>query len=341
MGIPPGVEAAAEAEALGVPEDLRAAFAADAPPGVEAEAEALGVLEDLKAAFAADVPPGAEAEAEALGVSEDMRAAFAELFAALSEAAGGKAPSRRRLSTWKEELEEARALATVRAFASAHQEPLAEAARELAAGGRGGEEPALRGLRQRLAFVAVYGTGAPLEDALAQVLRESRARLELPPARELAGGSGGFRLSPGVFGDRHMRLRARAYPYTPACGSRHGSDVLECRLADSEEIVGFMAMRDSYADDLSVDPRFQGRGVAKALACGVARQLLRRGRRFMALDVRACNLPAIGLCRSLGFAVEQRHYPCFYDWHGGYSMKAATEDVAALLPADVDASPLD
>mmetsp|Transcript_80291 Transcript_80291/g.236152 ORF Transcript_80291/g.236152 Transcript_80291/m.236152 type:complete len:295 (-) Transcript_80291:135-1019(-) len=275
-------------------------------------------------------------EAEALGVPAEMRAAFAELAAALAEAFPGKPVARRRLADWCEDFREARALTTVHSFKAAHAQALVEAARALALASGAKEELVLRSLEQRLTFVAVYATSLSLEDALAQVTNESRLRLQQLQAE----APGGFRLVPGVFEERHMQLRLRAYPYHPACCSRHGETVLECRCAGSDELVGFMALHDGYADDLSLDPRCQGRGLAKALVGGAAVQLARAGRKFISLDVRACNLPAIELYKSLGFEIKQKHYPCFYDWHGGYSMKALTEKVAAHLPTSVDSSSL-
>merc|ERR1712241_1287614 len=115
----------------------------------------------------------------------------------------------------------------------------------------------------------------------------------------------------------------------------HGDEVIECHYMGGGEaeslLVGFMALRGNYADDLSVDPAFQGRGIAKAIVCGAAARLLSQGSGDLTLDVRACNLPGIGMYKAIGFQVVRRHFPGFYDWHGGYSMKASTAALAEKL----------
>ena len=63
--------------------------------------------------------------------------------------------------------------------------------------------------------------------------------------------------------------------------------------------------------------------------------------RFLSLDVRACNLPAIALYTKLGFKKAQKSYPPFYDWHGGYSMTASAVDVAKKMPTGFDTSALE
>merc|ERR1712060_1034568 len=99
-----------------------------------------------------------------------------------------------------------------------------------------------------------------------------------------------------------------------------------------------MTMHDNYADDLAVDPRFQGCRVGKALVCAVAARLATVGHDEMTLDVRACNLPALALYRSLGFQIVRKHFPGFYDWHGGYRMAAPVPEVLTKMPKGFDLS---
>ena len=60
----------------------------------------------------------------------------------------------------------------------------------------------------------------------------------------------------------------------------------------------------------------------------------------MYLDVRACNLPAKGLYTHLGFVVDQKMYPSYIDWHGGYSMSADTSVILEKTPPHADLSAL-
>mmetsp|Transcript_14055 Transcript_14055/g.43523 ORF Transcript_14055/g.43523 Transcript_14055/m.43523 type:complete len:284 (-) Transcript_14055:45-896(-) len=268
--------------------------------------------------------------AEACGVPADMHAAFEELFTALTEAAGGKAPSEKDLAGWRKQLQQARAESTVRAFMAAHSAHIEAPLRSLEEAGANAEK-LRRACEQRLVFMGVYGTELSLEETLARLLRELEQQCEQLPSK--AGGPAqSFFLAQGSYDKRHAEIRAAAYPYTPACCASHGSDVVNCFCAETERLAGYIAMHGSYADDLSVHPSFHGRGVAKALACGVAKQMQKEGSEEMSLDVRACNLPAIQLYKSLGFQVARKKYPIFYDWHGGYSMVASTAEVSSHMP---------
>jgi ribosomal protein S18 acetylase RimI-like enzyme len=197
--------------------------------------------------------------------------------------------------------------------------------KKAATGGKD-KERMLRAIEQRCVFAGVYGDW-PLEDVVPKVLAE----LARPPKR------GKFALQKGVYDERHAAIRRAAYPYQPACSSKHGDPVFEATC--DGEVVGYVAYRGDYFDDVSLAPGCQGCGVAKALICTAARHGNRSG--FLSLDVRACNLPAIALYTKLGFKKSEKHYPPFYDWHGGYSMNAAAAEVAKQMPAGFDTSALE
>jgi ribosomal-protein-alanine N-acetyltransferase len=70
-------------------------------------------------------------------------------------------------------------------------------------------------------------------------------------------------------------------------------------------IVGYVCLKSLFEEaqilDIAVDPHQRGRGIARMLmehAVAVARN---QGAEFMALEVRASNLPAITLYERLGF----------------------------------------
>lgn len=279
----------------------------------------------------------AKGAADALGVPADQRAAFLEFYATLCESRGGT-PAKETLAAWDSPkyLRRSRAEATVRSMLAERDSELNEAVTRVAQALGKDAERLRRQAEQRFIFMSVYAASSPLEDLFRKLLQEVDA---LPTANV---DKVTLKLAPGVFDARHAALRASAYPYTPACGSYLGDQVLNCTFQGGAEprLVGFMAMYGSYADDVSVDPSCQGRGVAKALVCGMAARLQKQGEGVLSLDVRACNLPAMGLYKSLGFEVTSRRFPGFYDWHGGYHMEAATATVAAQLSADIDISAL-
>lgn len=277
------------------------------------------------------------AAASQLDVEEALQEAFGELHTELSSKFG-QVPSERLLRNWRSELERARAVATVSSFVAANKAEIDGAMRAHSEATLVDLSRVERWVSQRLTFMGVYAADVPLPQLLARLLGELREQRE----RALANSSwpaGKLLLMPGTFDDRHMAVRRLAYPYRPACGSSHGDEVLNCLSAEGQ-LAGYIAMRGAYADDLSVDPRFQGRGVAKALVCGVAKRLDDAGEKSFTLDVRACNLPAIELYKSLGFETPGKHYPGFYDWHGGFRMNASAALVAARMPLGFDCTQL-
>merc|ERR1712060_889691 len=101
---------------------------------------------------------------------------------------------------------------------------------------------------------------------------------------------------------------------------------------------GYVAMQGGgYVDDISVEPLFQGHGVATALLAGAAAvELKGRGSGSLCLDVRAANIPAIKLYQQLGFQMGALQHPGFLDWDGGYDGQADAATVKAKLPANAD-----
>jgi len=245
-----------------------------------------------------------------LAVPEGERQAFKEYYSTLREKFGG-APDDQKLKGWKKDLQQARSEAEVRAHFAGNC-ALLQLAVDAVLGpaserGEGAEDRIWRLLHQRFVFLGVYAPDTSLDDLLGRL----RVEAEGIAANAPSAAVGGLRLAPGVFDKPHATVREAAYSYTPACGSWNGDAVLECTSEGT--LAGYMAMHGSYADDLSVKPEFQGRGIGKALICGVAARLAKQGQAEMSLDVRACNLPAQELYKSLGFGIEKQHFPGFYD----------------------------
>jgi ribosomal protein S18 acetylase RimI-like enzyme len=280
------------------------------------------------AAQLAQLAPAVLEAAKKLRVPEADLAAFAELHQCLTEAE----TIYEKLQRWKEQLQDARAEVTVRQAIAAQQDAINAAVtkalgKKAAISGKD-KEKMLLAIEQRCLFAGVYGNYKwPLEEVVPKVLAE----LARPPKR------GKFALREGRFHDRHAEIRKEAYPYRPACRSKHGDPVFEATC--DGEVVGYLACKGDYFDDLSLAPGCHGCGLAKALICTAARLSNRSG--FLSLDVRALNLPAIALYTKLGFKKAQKSYPPFYDWHGGYSMTASAVDVAKKMPTGFDTSALE
>ena len=75
-------------------------------------------------------------------------------------------------------------------------------------------------------------------------------------------------------------------------------------------LAGYAGMQsvldEGYIDNVAVDPAFRRRGVASALLRAVTEEALRRGLRFLSLEVRAGNEAAIALYESFGFVAVGR-----------------------------------
>lgn len=247
------------------------------------------------------------------------------------------------LSGWRQQLAHARAAATVLAFAEGRRAELGGAVRALAAALRSDPKVAARRVRQRWVFLGVYSS-APLEEAWAALLAElAEQQRSAEPAAGSDGGGGAARtaawrgaltIAHGTFDERHMAVRAAAYPYRPMCGSTHGDEVIECvrpAARGAAEVVGYVALSGAYIDDVSVAPHAHGRGVAKALLCAAAARLSDRGEPAISLDVRSRNEPALAMYKALGFQAGEWRVG-FYDWQGGFHLEAATAQLAGRMP---------
>jgi len=267
----------------------------------------------------------ADAVAVSLGVPCVDRAAFVELYKKLRDRKG--TPALHEVKAWRHILSETPAEAQVRAFIEAHNAEIAEFL-ETSGADRNVFE-------QRLMFTAVYGQGhsadpLSLPDALTRVQADISAAAENKVPKGVL-----FILKEGSFDNRHGAIRKAAFPYKPACCTCTGDPTVDCYAPDGTTLVGYIApdMRMGYIDDLSVAPEWQGRGIAKGLVCGAAERLLERRVTSISLHVRAANYPAIALYRDcLGFAMSENEFPAWYDWHGGYAMRASCRDIAAQVP---------
>ncbi|MBO5254128.1 MAG: ribosomal protein S18-alanine N-acetyltransferase [Clostridia bacterium] len=84
---------------------------------------------------------------------------------------------------------------------------------------------------------------------------------------------------------------------------------------DGSEVLGYGGMHtvlgESYIDNIAVFPEHRGRGVGRAVTMALVEKAKTDGGVFITLEVRASNLPAITLYRSLGFesaGVRKRFY---------------------------------
>ena len=148
----------------------------------------------------------------------------------------------------------------------------------------------------------------------------------------------------GRFGAAHARIRAAAHPFSDASIEEVlsdvepvGSPIVEAvALGDEDEegllLLGYARLDDeaNYLVDLAVDPTRSGAGVGTALlgACGVIAKAA--GERTVQLHVHRHN-PAAELYRRCGFETTEACFPDWFDWHGGYAMKAKSAILAQLL----------
>ena len=74
---------------------------------------------------------------------------------------------------------------------------------------------------------------------------------------------------------------------------------------EDDRLAGYVGsqtvMDETDMMNVAVHPDFRRKGVAEALVAGLVEELKCRGSRSLALEVRASNIPAIGLYEKLGF----------------------------------------
>jgi ribosomal-protein-alanine N-acetyltransferase len=78
--------------------------------------------------------------------------------------------------------------------------------------------------------------------------------------------------------------------------------------------------------NLAVDLSFRGCGLAKLLVREAARSGIRKGLRFMNLEVRVSNQPAIQLYQGLGFAILAVRKNFYSNSEDAYQMRLALEE---------------
>ena len=86
-------------------------------------------------------------------------------------------------------------------------------------------------------------------------------------------------------------------------------------VTEGEEILGYGGMHtvlgESYIDNIAVFPAYRGRGVGRAVTQALIEKAKENDGVFITLEVRASNVPAITLYRSLGFetaGIRKRFY---------------------------------
>jgi len=261
-------------------------------------------------------------------VPPELHDAFLELFQDLCLAYVGTPPDSE-LQGWRETLARSPAEVSVKSAMADHALHIEKVLATT--------NTQRRNFEQRLVFTCVYGrtlSGEPLSflSAFERVSNEAHEQ-----CAAVASQPGPFLLKTGQFDDRHRLVRSRAYPYTPACGSEEGYQTIDCMTA-SGSLLGYICVdSDGYADDLAVLPAFHGRGIGKALVCAAALQLTtaRGALAELYMHVRAANHSAIGLYKALGFTVNEKSFPEWYDWHGGYEICVKCSEVATLMPQGV------
>ena len=167
---------------------------------------------------------------------------------------------------------------------------------------------------EKLVFCGRYSAkaGTALDDALQSAADGIRRAASTSAGAQAAlGGPIRFKVVAGRFGDEHLRCREHAFPYKPSVSARHGSAVLHALATEAisglfvpGQLLGYVAVQtEGYIDDVSVFPEFQGHGVASACLAAAGAIEAASGRRnpTLSLDVRAANVPAIRLYKSLGF----------------------------------------
>lgn len=93
---------------------------------------------------------------------------------------------------------------------------------------------------------------------------------------------------------------------TTAEGNRHGAVKRAWVFAGNEDVQGFACVA-GVADEvelqaIAVDPACRGRGIGAALMESLVEWAREAGYRVLHLEVRAGNVPALGLYRTFGFA---------------------------------------
>lgn len=263
-----------------------------------------------------------EDAAAQLAVPEADRPAFAEFYEKMALRSGRALPASR-LGDWRDELEQRPAEVQVKAFMQANEEGIEKF---LASSG-----VSRVAFERTMLFTAIYGQEPGGESALTMEKALERVMKDFNAAAENKAPKCDLTFKVGTFDRRHQEIRSVAFPYRPASCTSRGDTTFDCFTPDGM-LVGYIGFGDEgYIDDLAIIPAWQGRGAARGLVCSTARSLAEGGVDEIYLHVRACNYPAIGLYKGLGFSIGHNEFPPWYDWHGGYKMSSQTKEVAARM----------
>lgn len=99
----------------------------------------------------------------------------------------------------------------------------------------------------------------------------------------------------------------------------HGGLILTAQLETltSPKVLGFAAFHrvidQAELRNLAVDPQHQRQGIGRALLEDARKRLLESGAKRLFLEVRASNMPALGLYYSLGFGMHSRRKGYYRD----------------------------
>ncbi|WP_312951655.1 ribosomal protein S18-alanine N-acetyltransferase [Superficieibacter sp.] len=114
-----------------------------------------------------------------------------------------------------------------------------------------------------------------------------------------------------------IEKRAHAFPWSEKTfASNQGERYLNYQLRVAEEMAAFaitqVVLDEATLFNIAVDPRFQRRGLGRALLEHLIDELEKRGVLTLWLEVRASNAAAIALYERLGFneaTIRRNYYP--------------------------------
>lgn len=114
-----------------------------------------------------------------------------------------------------------------------------------------------------------------------------------------------------------IEKRAHAFPWSEQTfASNQGERYLNYQLRVAEEMAAFaitqVVLDEATLFNIAVDPRFQRRGLGRALLEHLIDELEKRGVLTLWLEVRASNAAAIALYERLGFneaTIRRNYYP--------------------------------
>lgn len=118
-----------------------------------------------------------------------------------------------------------------------------------------------------------------------------------------------------------------AYDYDMLMQAYTASGGMAYKIASESQIAGYIMAAPLYGSKVSsavdiesvaVLPEHRGRGIGKALMLKVEEEAKKRGYKYMVLEVREKNMPALSLYRKLGYTPLER-LPYYYTYENGES----------------------